>query len=206
VCHALDVPIAVYLEIGKKKVFAAAVDWPGWCRSGRTDEEALEALTVYRDRYAAVVAEAGLELPRQREFTIVERVPGSATTDFGAPAAVPEVDVEAKLTARQADRLAALVEASWRVFDAVVATAPASLRKGPRGGGRDTDAVAAHVHNAERSYGGKLGLPPKQRSREDIPAALRAAPPDAPWPPQYTARRLAWHVLDHAWEIEDRSR
>lgn len=25
----------VYLEAGKKRVFACAADWPGWCRSGR---------------------------------------------------------------------------------------------------------------------------------------------------------------------------
>ena len=25
------------------------------------------------------------------------------------------------------------------------------------------------------------------------------------WPPRYAARRIAWHVLDHAWEMEDRS-
>jgi hypothetical protein len=25
------------------------------------------------------------------------------------------------------------------------------------------------------------------------------------WPPRYAARRIAWHALDHAWEIEDRS-
>ena len=25
------------------------------------------------------------------------------------------------------------------------------------------------------------------------------------WPWRYVVRRIAWHVLDHAWEIEDRS-
>ena len=25
------------------------------------------------------------------------------------------------------------------------------------------------------------------------------------WPVRYAARRVAWHALDHAWEIEDRS-
>jgi hypothetical protein len=24
-------------------------------------------------------------------------------------------------------------------------------------------------------------------------------------PPRYAIRRIAWHVLDHAWEIEDKS-
>jgi hypothetical protein len=27
----------------------------------------------------------------------------------------------------------------------------------------------------------------------------------AGWPPRYAARRIAWHVLDHAWEMQDRS-
>ena len=25
------------------------------------------------------------------------------------------------------------------------------------------------------------------------------------WTTRYAARRIAWHALDHAWEIEDRS-
>ena len=28
---------------------------------------------------------------------------------------------------------------------------------------------------------------------------------DKKWPPRYAARRVAWHALDHAWEIEDRT-
>ena len=34
-----------YLEVGKKRVFACALDWPGWCRSGRDERLAIEALT-----------------------------------------------------------------------------------------------------------------------------------------------------------------
>ena len=29
--------------------------------------------------------------------------------------------------------------------------------------------------------------------------------PGGRWPLRYAARRIAWHALDHAWEIEDRS-
>ncbi len=29
--------------------------------------------------------------------------------------------------------------------------------------------------------------------------------PEKGWPPRYAARRMAWHVLDHLWEIEDKS-
>jgi hypothetical protein len=41
--------------------------------------------------------------------------------------------------------------------------------------------------------------------------AVLASPSDgAPlaatgWPARYGARRIAWHALDHAWEIQDRA-
>jgi hypothetical protein len=39
---------------------------------------------------------------------------------------------------------------------------------------------------------------------------LRAAREGGPlggrrWPARYAAHRIAWHALDHAWEIEDRT-
>ena len=194
--------IQVYLERGTKKVFACAYDWPGWCRSGKTEELAIEALGDYRARYAPVVEEAGLRMPRG-DFEVVERIPGDGTTDFGAPGAVPALDKE-PLTRKRAERLATLVAASWTVFDRVVAAAPATLRKGPRGGGRDRDPMVEHVLDAEQSYARTLGVP-APRTREAILAAIRAAAPDTRWPARYAARRIAWHVLDHAWEIEDKS-
>ena len=33
--------IKVFVEMGKKKTFAGAVDWPGWCRSDRDEKMAL---------------------------------------------------------------------------------------------------------------------------------------------------------------------
>lgn len=46
---------AVYLERGKRWVFACALDWPGWCRRGRSEELALEQLAAkgWPARYAA---------------------------------------------------------------------------------------------------------------------------------------------------------
>jgi hypothetical protein len=38
-----------------------------------------------------------------------------------------------------------------------------------------------------------------------IMSGLRAALADSASPVRYTIRRLAWHILDHAWEMEDRS-
>ena len=198
----------VALEIGSKKVFASALDWPGWCRSGKTDDAALEALAAYADRYAPVVKAAGLRLPMRLRLDVVERLPGSGATDFGVPDKPATAD-HRPLTKAQAATLADILEASWATFDRVVAGAPAELRKGPRGGGRDRDAIAAHVAEAEGSYARMIGLPAKA-TRADIVAAVRAARdpmPDRPkgWPYRYAARRIAWHVLDHAWEIEDRS-
>ena len=64
-----------------------------------------------------------------------------------------------------------------------------------------------HVVDAEQAYARKLGLDKPHRRpdlRGDIVAAIRERPSDTAWPVRYAARRIAWHVLDHAWEIEDR--
>ena len=198
--------VPVYLEVGRKRVFAAAVDWPGWCRSGKDEAGALEALAAAAPRYAVVAKAAGLELPAEPSFEVVERVEGDATTEFGAPGKVPALDREA-LGPKEAERLADILAASWGVLDRVVAKAPAELRKGPRGGGRDRDKVVEHVVAAEESYGRQVGVKEKdpKRRRAAILEALRAPVEGSKWPARYAARRLAWHVLDHAWEIEDRS-
>jgi hypothetical protein len=50
----------VYLEVGKRKVFACAVAWPGWCRAGRGEEAALAALAGAAPRYATMCDRAGI--------------------------------------------------------------------------------------------------------------------------------------------------
>jgi hypothetical protein len=212
----------VCLEIGTRRVFASALDWPGWVRAGRTDEAALAALAAAAPRYAVVTGEAGIRFPAgaARALDIVERLGGNASTDFGAPDAVASRERK-PTTAKEAARAAALVAAAWRVFDRVVAGAPAQLRKGPRGGGRDRDAIVAHVLEAEAAYGRRIGLrhqapdPADTAGVEAHRAAILdvlGAPSDGGplggdkgWPLRYAVRRIAWHVLDHAWEIEDRS-
>jgi hypothetical protein len=197
----------IYLETGKagKKVFACAVDWPGWERWGRTEEAAIDALASYGERYAAATG-APTTGPAVTTFEVVERLPGTATTDFGAPDAKATADRTRPLPDEWLD----LLDAAWASFDrAVVASSP-TLRKGPRGGGRDRDAIADHVREAERSYGRSLGGPaikprtPWPEQRAAIREALRHAPLDGRWPPRYALRRIAWHVLDHLWEIEDK--
>ena len=214
-------PTAVVLEVGAKKVFAVAVDWPGWCRAGRTEELALEALEEYARRYLEVAERAGVRFPASATaaFEVVERVTGDATTDFGAPGKVADSDAE-RLTAARARRQAALVGAAWDVFDRIAAVTPPALRKGPRGGGRDRDKMIDHVLSTEAAYARKIGVkhPPPARSdtiaikvlRDDILAVLSRAGEGTPpvprgWPPRYAARRIAWHALDHAWEMQDRT-
>jgi hypothetical protein len=210
----------VYLEVGKKRVFACSVDWPGWCRSGKDEEAALEALADYAARYAVVADRAGKRFSGRAgdDLDVVERVKGSATTEFGAPGVVPKLDA-APLTAHAARKAADLVVASWAVLDSVAEKSPEALRKGPRGGGRDRDKMLQHVISAEAAYARKLAIKHKEPAlgdttaikalREDIVDVLRAARSGDPlrengWPPRYAARRIAWHVLDHAWEMEDR--
>lgn len=211
----------VVLEVGTRRVFAAALDWPGWCRSGRTPDAALEALATAAPRYATVASFCGITFPEAAAagLTVVERLPGTATTDFGAPGEVAQADAR-PLTAREAARLATLVTGAWLSFDVIAGSAQAELRKGPRGGGRDRDAIVEHVLAAEVSYARKIGIRrpvPAIAGREAVDElraavnqSLRAARRGEPaaaggWPARYAARRIAWHVVDHAWEMEDRS-
>jgi hypothetical protein len=203
-------PTPVYLEIGTTKTFACSLDWPGWCRSGKDEDAALEALAAYTERYRPVAEEAGLRFPKSAgdDFDVTERLTGDASTTFGVPGQVAASDAT-PLTKAQAERLATLVHAAWTVADRVAAAAPAKLRKGPRGGGRDRDKMIAHVVDAEGAYFRKVGL--KANSRPELLDLLRAARQPQPelatksWPYRYAARRIAWHALDHAWEMQDRS-
>lgn len=202
-------PTPVYFEAGTRKIFACSLDWPGWARAAKTEEEALEALAAYAERYRPVADEAGVRFPKSagEDFDVVERVNGGATTDFGVPHLPAGAD-DTPLTKAQAERLAKLVAASWTVFDTVVKASPAELRKGPRGGGRDRDKMVTHVVEAENAYFRKVGV---KDGREAFLEGLRAARRPQPelaiksWPWRYAARRVAWHALDHAWEMQDRS-
>jgi hypothetical protein len=208
-------------EVVPRRAFAWAVDWPGWCRSGRSPTLAREALVVAWPRYAAVAARAGLTLPEVSEpdLRVVEAVDGSAGTEFGVPSAITAFD-RRPTTAAEADRLSALVAAAWTLFDEVVARSPEVLRKGPRGGGRDRDTMLAHVIGADHAYAREIGVrhrPPDPADRSAVEAERAAMldvliePSDGGplagrrWTQRYAARRIAWHALDHAWEIEDRA-
>ena len=221
--------IPVYLEVTRKRTFAGAVEWPGWCRSGKTPDEALEALVAYAVRYAAVISHSRLGFERPAsvgDLEVVERLAGNATTEFGAPGVPPKAD-QRPLKPAELKRLTRLLEASWKTFDAawaMASKAKVELRKGPRGGGRDLPKMKDHVMGAEEGYLGALGSrPPHGRASDELMAAIRETALDAlaaraqnkpvadprqtkrPWSPRFYVRRSSWHALDHAWEIEDRS-
>jgi hypothetical protein len=196
----------VAFEAGKTWTFAIALDWPGWCRRGKGGEEgALAVLEEYAARYRTLVGPSF----KPGSFDVVGRVKSDMHADFGAPGVPGPWDAE-PLTSKEADRLTGLLEKCWSGFDKVVAKAPAELAKGPRGGGRDRDTIVDHVREAERAYGRKLGprVPPRTpwpEQRAAIAEALRTAEEGTAWSARYALTRIAWHVTDHAWEIQDKS-
>ncbi len=78
--------LRVLLEIGPKgkRIVAAAMDWPGLERGGRTEEEAIEKLLTYLPRYAPVAERVGLRDEFERGVIphVVERTPGNTSTDW----------------------------------------------------------------------------------------------------------------------------
>ncbi len=219
--------VPAYLERGEKLVFAGALEWPGWCRRGKSEAEALDALGRYAARYADVAGLAGQAFPWRTttpSFEIVERLDGGSGTDFGVAGLSPEAD-GAPVGGAELERQVRLLEASWAVFDRVASGARGrELAKGPRGGGRNLEKIELHVREAEDAYLNQLGNRPFRRTgdvgrdreahRNAVLATLRARasgsePPDPSgtkkrWPPRRFVRRACWHILDHAWEIEDR--
>ena len=218
----LPQPMRVILEIGKKrKVVAGAVDWPGLDRSGGSEEAAIETLTAYRTRYAGVAERAGLgsSFERAGAIEVVERVPGSSSTDFWGIAHVPSVWERDVLSGKDLERRLSLLQAAWHYFDDVAARVSKDLRLGKRGGGRSREQMIPHVYWSERhNFWRKVGiredddvrLTPKELAahRVRFVAAIRAynaeGKPARSYPIQFLIRRTAQHVLDHAWEMEDR--
>lgn len=221
--------ISSYLETGSRRTFAGAIEWPGWCVSGRDEHSALEALVSYGPRYIKVMSAVKIELEppsNLSEIEVCERLQGNSTTDYGTPAIAPAAD-ERSIEKLDFDRLEAVLKACWLTFDeAIEAAGEKTLRKGPRGGGRDLPDIIEHVIEANNAYLSKLAWKPSldvkaspslqlnQTLDEALQALAASAAGDLPsqgprggrlWSPRYFARRVAWHVLDHAWEIEDRA-
>ena len=219
----MDDSIRVMVERGKKKrVVAVAFDWPGWDRSAKTEEAALQVLDAYRPRYAKVAALAGLadEFAAAGELSVVERTEGNGMTDYYGVSGRSAGPEQEQMTTAECERKIALLRAAWTYFDDVAARVSPQLREGLRGGGRDRRTIIGHVNITDiRENGKKVGVrspedtwkdPVALRAhREAIVAGIRAFNAIGPaagawWTVQFFIRRNAWHLLDHAWEMEDR--
>lgn len=221
-------PINLFVETAKKKTFAGALDWPGWVRWGKTEEAAIESLLNYRNRYLGVLANSNVDTGQLRqmgETHVVERCEGNATTAFGAPAIILEADKE-WMRVEEYQRSKEIMKASWRALDSIINVARGKeLRKGPRGGGRELEKIIEHVLAADGQYLRKMAwkhaVDPEASTADQfaqvrlsligaLEAAERGELPEKGlrggqiWPPRFFVRRVVWHTLDHAWEIEDR--
>ena len=224
-----ETQVEVYVEVRRKRVLAGALDWPGWCRGAGDEGTALAVLEAHAPRYAEIFARTTLGFAPPDDpaaCAVVERLAGTGTTDFGVPDRAPARDEEPFDEAAR-ERSEAILAAIWRAFDRAARAAEGkALRKGPRGGGRELDGIVGHVLAADAEYLRRVGQKVSQdeeaplheqlrRTRAAIPSAMAAGalgelPHVGPrggalWTPRYFVRRVAWHAVDHLWEIEDRT-
>jgi hypothetical protein len=183
---------------------------------------------AYSSRYARVLVGAEIEFvvpADESRLDVAERHVGNATTDYGAPAQMLDAD-RLTLDDGEFENQKSILRASWSAFDDAVERAEGrELRKGPRGGGRDLEGILSHMLDADQAYLGRLAWAHKGEGEEDLlqeivltrrvildalEVAVREGLPERGprggilWTPRFFLRRLTWHVLDHAWEIEDR--
>ncbi|MET1233049.1 MAG: hypothetical protein ABWY52_09400 [Candidatus Limnocylindrales bacterium] len=214
--------LRVILEIGvKRRVVAGAMDWPGLDRWGTSEDGALDKLSSYLPRYAGVAERAGMGSPFAQAGVaqIVERVPGSSSTDFWGFAHVPSQIERDVLSSADLERRLDLLRACWAYFDDVAAHVSPELRPNIRGGGRTRDQIIRHVYaNEPEQWSRKVGVRTEldvvltpgglASHRQAYLDAIRAynadRMPARTWPIQFLVRRTAHHVMDHAWEMEDR--
>ena len=220
--------VQIFIETSPKKTFAGAIHWPGWCRSGKDENAAIETLFEYRLRYKQVLKARGIDFSppsNLTDFSIVEKVEGNSTTAFGAPAILLKDDLK-WYDHSDLERWENLLHASWMAFDQAVALGKGKeLRKGPRGGGRDLEKILHHILEADKAYLNRLAWKQTKNDEADISkqislkrreiikalttAVTEGLPEKGPrggliWPIRFFVRRVVWHVLDHTWEIEDR--
>jgi hypothetical protein len=217
--------IRVVLERGPKgKKFAAfAVDWPGWSRGAKTDEEAFETLAAYRDRYRPIAVRADLaaEFDTSGELEIVEDRVGTGSVDFWGISFSPSSLEQEPMDAAELERKLIVLQTCWAYFDEVAARVSPEMRRGPRGGGRDRDTIIRHtVRTESEDFARKVGLRIPERSavepgpraayRADFVDAMRAYQRGEikgamrSWTLPFLVRHSAFHTMDHAWEMEDK--
>jgi hypothetical protein len=217
-------PVRTILERGPKgkKAVAFALDWPGWSRGAKTDELALATFESYRERYrpVAVLAELAAEFDAAWPPDIIEDRVGTPSTDFWGISFSPSSSEHGPMSDDEFDRKVRLLQACWAYFDDVAARVSAEMRKGPRGGGRDRDRIIRHtIRNESEEFAKQVGLripeeaaltPDGLRThREAYVAAMRAYNAGEgkrmrSWTLPFLIRHSAYHVMDHAWEMEDK--
>lgn len=217
----------IFLEIGSKRIFAGAIDWPGWYGQGRDERSAQEALlrTAPRYQHAIQSTQLGFASPTDlSQIQIIDRIPGNSTTDFGAPAVPPSSDAQ-PMDEGALQKSLAILRASWATLRITYqANLGKELRKGPRGGGRELDRILEHVLGANEGYLRRITwktaprpasldaalLTMAEQTERALTVAVTEGLPERGsrggviWRPLTFVRRAVWHILDHAWEIEDR--
>ena len=220
----MSVTMPVLIEAGTKgkKVVAYAQHWPGLERNGSRDEVALNKLATYFPRYARIAERAGLtkEFAAEAnvELEVIERYIGTGGTEFwGISYAHSSIDY-LPITADELDRQLALLQSCWAEFDHFGSTVSSELKRGPRGGGRMRDEIVRHLLSVEVDWMGGLGLrydfhdviPLDARAayHEDVVNTIRTFHAEEKlaktWTIPFLIRHTAYHVMDHAWEMEDR--
>ena len=206
-----------------KRSVAFSIDWQGWSRGAATAEAALETLEAYRERYRPIASLAGMSrgFDAAGRLEIVEDKVGTGSTDFWGISFSPSAAEQGPMTEAELERGITLLRACWAFFDGVAARVSAEMRKGPRGGGRDRDRIIRHTIRTEsEDFAKQVGLripdegalAPEalRRYREDYLAAMRAynagevAKRMRSWTLPFLIRHSAFHMLDHAWEMEDK--
>ena len=218
-------PVRTVIEHGPKdrKAVAFSLDWPGWSRGAKSGELALATLEAYRRRYRPVASLAGMavEFDAAGPLEVVEDRVGTGSTDFWGISFSPSSAEQGPMDEADLERGITLLRACWAFFDGVAARVSPELRKGPRGGGRDRDRIIRHtVRTESEDFAKQVGLRIPEgaaltpdglrRHREAYVAAMRAYNAGEvtrrmrSWTLPFLVRHSAFHVLDHAWEMEDK--
>ena len=215
--------VRMVIELGpkEKKSVAHAIDWPGWSRGAKAPDKAIEVLEDYRQRYRPIaeIAGFGAEFDDAGPLIEVDRYTGTGSTDFWGISFAASPEEREGMSELQLERRLALLQAAWAFFDQVAKRVSPELKKGPRGGGRDRDQIINHILGWERTgLAVKVGIeypvgvlldPDVLRQyREDYVGALREhhakGQKARKMELSYLIRHSAFHMLDHAWEMEDK--
>ncbi len=215
--------LRVILEIGKKKrVVAGAMDWPGLDRWGTSEDGAIEKMVSYRPRYAGVAERAGMA----KAFATGRRPGGGGTRTRGRvdgllghrPRSRPRSSarccrLRTSNGGSTSSKPAGRTSTTWRAASPLNSALDRVAEGGAATGSSGTSIGSSPGSSRTKSRSGRpieVSFAPDELAahREAFLAAIRAynaeGKPARTWPIQFLIRRVAHHVMDHAWEMEDR--